>query len=265
MNGKMNATHFMDVLQAEGSALLIRHGKDAATAQMKSEELVFRILEQIGGTSLYIKKDVHNRIRRHHVAIRDDYKATTETIEELALKYGMSNRHIYSIVTAARDLTNSKIQTSNSAIRCIAIEAARMMIEIGILPDVAANAACVLIGAIAAKFGGKVLYIPKAAYLKAERKHAEIWRQHQAGVSFEGLAIRFDLSERQIRCIISRHSGRNKAEMSVAGLSQLRRRIFDVAASCKGVNSEVDGLLASAVDSVNRALNISMSPGKVDT
>lgn len=256
MSGKTITMHFVNALRTEGASLLTRHGEDAATAQRGGETFAFRVLKHIGGTMLYIKKDALNRVHRNHSVIRGNHKATTETVEELALKYDMSSRQIYSIITATRGLATSKRPTSNSGIQCIAIEAARLLLKVGISPDDAANAARGLTSVIMARFGGKAFYVPKATYLKTEQKYAEIWRQYLAGVDFEELATHFELSERQVRNIISARSRNNRPESPIADLSQLKRRVLAVSANCKGLNAEIDGLLTSAANSVEQAQEV---------
>ena len=119
-------------------------------------------------------------------------------------------------------------------------------------PNDAANAARGLTGIIAAKFGGKVLYVPKATQIKTEERHAEIWRQYQAGTGFEELATNSGLSERQVRSIVTTYSSKNRTGAVAGKLSLLNKRILEVAANCRE-DPEVHALLEMAVNNVSQA------------
>lgn len=255
MNEQAISTSFVRTLQVEGAALLARHGEDIATSTRGGEEFAFHVLDRIGGSAMYFKKGASETTHQKHAAICENHKATAESIEELALKYDMSNRQIYNVIRATSDLTTSKRPASNLGIQCIAIEAARMLLKAGISPNDAACAARGLTGIIVAKFGGKTFYVPKAIALKTAQKHAEIWRQYQLGATYKDLAIRFELSERQIMSIVSSyaHKERKGGGISLTTLSLLKRRILDVALNNKGVNPDIDSLLAAAADNVGQA------------
>lgn len=241
---------FVKTLMNESTAMLVRHGGSLTAARKLSGAFIIEVCRQFKSEYIYFGKNSAFDTQMRHLAIKEDF-FNGNTIDQLAIKYSLSTRQIYNIVHDKKDLAPVKAATTTAPV--IAILASRMLMKVGIEQDDAVSAARGLLAVVAAKFGGRAIYIIDPRFVPGIIKQIEIVRYHRAGKSLCSLAAHFCLSVEEIQDILKNHPAATMPDASE--LPKIKTRLFNMAASFSNY-AEINTLLESATENISRAEEI---------
>lgn len=248
-----------DVLTAEGTALLVRHGEDAITAERGGKEFALCVVRHFSGQIVYFPKFIVDVSRKRLAEISEDAQANRQSASELARKHGISMTVAYQIIKQTKDLASNS-RDSHYVTRGISIEIARMLIKHGVEPRDAVVAARGFAGVLVSRWGGKHFSFPRFDVIQARQRHNNILRQYQLGTPCKEIAARYGLTVSAIHLVINKYCRENgmespKQKMQKSNLRILKRRILDVADTYRGKSTEICRLLESAAEAVGQAQN----------
>jgi Mor family transcriptional regulator len=241
------AIRFIEILLNEGIAILSRHGETADNAYKLSRKFVVDVHQQLTGALMYFGKNSLFDTQMRHLGIKEDFHNGT-TIEQLAFKYNLSSRQIYTIVHHKKNLAPDKAVTTGAP--AMAILATRMFMKAGLEQDNAVSAARGLLVVVSAKMGGTAPYITNPRFVEGIIKQIEIARYHQAGKSIGSLAAHFQLTAEEISAIVKNHPAATMPDASE--LPKIKTRLFNITTSFSGFD-EVNTLLEEATERISRA------------
>ncbi len=241
---------FIEILMNESTAMLTLHGELLKNAKLLSRDFVVEVHRQLTGSVMYFGKNTAYEKKMKYWSIQEDFHYGS-TIDQLAIKYSLSTRQIYTIVHHKKNLTPTKAVTTGAPL--MAILATRMLTKAGIKQEDAVSAARGLLAVVAAKLGGTAPYISNPKFVEGIIKQIEIVRNHQAGKSIGSLAAHFQLIAEDIRTIVESHPAAIMPDASE--LPKIKTRLFDMAASFNEY-TEINTLLKSATDQISRAEEI---------
>lgn len=95
---RADRVNLVDVLRDEASAVARLFGVQAADAA--ASMLVTRVVQRVGGGDLYVPGAARSRAQVRDADIRERHDGTN--VAELAREYGITVRHVYRILGAAR-------------------------------------------------------------------------------------------------------------------------------------------------------------------
>jgi len=222
---------FYNFLITEGAAMLFRQGQSRQAAEKAAEVFALNVVQKLGGTNLYLGMKRQEERQAKLVTVKGQIDENGVDIAALAGQHGLSTRQIYNIIKATRDITALKSQKTNKPLQLVAIEATRMFLKAGVQIEDAATAARGLLAILSARFGHTKIYVPQLTQLNTKRKHDEIFRQYQEGLSYEELAVKHNLTTRQVRIITAKYTERGSTGDSLIQLALIKRRILQVASN----------------------------------
>ncbi len=241
---------FIEILMNESTAMLTRHGELLKNARLLSRDFIVDVHRQLSGSVMYFGKNTAYEMQMKHWAIQEDFHYGN-TIDQLAIKYSLSTRQIYTIVHHKKDLTPAKAATTGAPL--MAILATRMLMKAGIKQEDAVSAARGLLAVVVAKLGGTAPYITNPRFVEGIIKQIEIVRYRQAGKSIGSLAAHFQLTAEEISTIVKNHPTATMPDASE--LPKIKTRLFNLATSFSGF-AEINTLLESATENISRAEEI---------
>jgi Mor family transcriptional regulator len=238
---------FIEALLCESASLLVRHGETRSDAHQRSLGFIMDFSLKLNGERIYFGKNSLLKAQMQRVSIRSDYQAGC-TVAELASKYNLSTVSIYNTVREQKETGTAKPDTAVTA--PLAVAAARMMIDAGIVAEDAVEAVRGLLAVVAARFAGTVVYLPKPGPMKIILKYIWISGLHKSGKSIRNISEVSGLSQREITTIIEAHPAQvmpNSKDLPI-----LNKRLLCMAASFSDY-SEISTLLEVAANNVSQA------------
>lgn len=255
MKGKrMTTDELLQLFSSEAELLLLRHGEDAETARRGSGAFITRLSNVIGGLQTYVPKFVSGQKAE---AVNNDFKSCSDTIREIAPRHGITAVNAYQIIKKSNGITTNKI--THPLVLAVAVEGARLLIEHGVEPTDAAQAARGFATVLLTRLSGRYIYIPKREHMKSRAKYPEIVKRYKAGVPIADIAAQFGLTIARVGQIIKEQGEISPRQRRTAmTLSRLKKSILEASVTYRKTqpNEEIYGLLMTAAEAVDQARTI---------
>lgn len=249
---RLNAYDIQQLFSSEAEQLLLRHGEDRETARQGAEAFVDKLATLLGGLQIYVPKFV---IGQKIETVASDANLSTSTLQEIALRHGISTVRTYQILKASASIRTSK--ETHTLTQAIAIEGARLLLEQGLAVQDAAEAARGFASILMTRLAGQHIYLPRNLLVKERKKYEEIAVLYKNGMSPSDIAPRYGLTVSRIGQILKQQgfspSNRRGSLLSLLGLKQ---KLVAAAESYSDENEqgrEVNSLLTSAANNVSQA------------
>lgn len=246
-------------LSEEGTAVLARHGEDRSTAERGGCEFASRVMQLLQKRQVYFPKHTLQAVKAKNAAIKREFEASEESVKTLAKRHGISVVQAYNIIRSREETSKPLKPQAYSAVICITMEAARMLIKHGVTPVDATEASRGIAAVICARWSGRIIYFPTPEYLSSIKdRRQQLWDLVQEGVPLNEIARRCGVTPagigETVRKMIAEKGGATpRGNKRKKALYELRKRILGLAETYIGKNEQVSELLKSAAERVDKA------------
>ena len=268
---RVNANVVMKLMFSEAEKLLINHGEDKATSARCAQACVERIIAAVGGGQFYFPKWTNEQARTKNAEIKNELLNSRESIRAIASRHGITEVTAYKILKETYNVVPSQRTSSHDVVEAFAIEAAKMLMKIGISPGDAVLAARGYTAVLIAHFGGRTIYLPSVKSIEAQRLEKQIVAMHLSGMSAKQIGVRLNITDAWVGQVIKRHCAATgesspKHKRYMESILQTKRRVLELADSYRATNSDSSTLFrqaAALIEEAHGKLKVVMRTGDV--